>query len=320
MKDSQSTAPNVSFDPSLYPRTYSVSLKSQSWIAVAFVLAAGPTILLWRLHVLASSPKALVAALLAPLLGYSLLRALTLRVVLAAEAITVRDLFSTRSLLRQEIAGWSAGIGGAGTGTAARTLVPKADGEKAILLPEMRTDGAFVAWFAGLPQLQPTNTMDTPPQMSNAQAARLGVGVLIVLLGTFLFYIYFLDGRPFDIQAISLIVDTELVFAFVFFDTSMGRGYSLRNKVVQRQLPQLLQIHFVSLVLLFALITFAPAARPHFPHSWLVDPGYRYSTSPFVSVLLLTGLAIVITQVLISRRILSRVAFTECGQGPRKAS
>jgi hypothetical protein len=306
MKDSQSTAAEVSFDPSLYPRTYSVSLKSESWIAVAFVLAAGSTIGLWRLHALASSPKALLAALLAPVLGYSLLRALTLRVVLAPEAITVRGIFSTRSLLRQEIAGWRAGIGGAGTATTARTLVPKDDGKEAILLPEMKTDGAFFAWFAGLPQLQPINTRDMPPQISYAKAARFAVGLLIVLLGTFMFYIYFLDGRPFEIQAISLIADTEFVFLFVFFDTSIGRGYSLRDKAVQRQLPQLLQIHFVSLVLLFALITFALSARPYLPHSWLVDPGYRYSASPFVSVLVLIGMAIVITQVLISRKLLRR--------------
>ncbi len=202
MKDSLNTEPEVTFDPSLYPRTYSVSLKSQSWIAVAFVLAVGSTIGLSRLHALASQPKALIAALLAPVLGYSLLRALTLRVILAREAVTVRDVFSTRSLLRQEIAGWRAGIGGAGTATTARTLVPKDDGKKAVLLPEMRTDGAFFAWFAGLPQLQPINTMDTPPQMSNAKVARFAVGVLIVLLEHFCFIFIFstvdrLKSKPF---------------------------------------------------------------------------------------------------------------------------
>jgi hypothetical protein len=308
MKNSQSTAPEVSFDTSLYPRTYSVSLKSESWIAVAFVLAVGSTIELWRLHALASQPKALLVALLAPVLGYSLLRALTLKVILAPEAVTVQDVFSTRSLLRQEIAGWRAGIGGAATATTARALVPKDDGKQAILLPEMRTDGAFFAWFAGLPQLQPINTMDTPPQMSIAKGVRFVIGLLLVLLGTFVFYIYFLGGRPFEIQAISLIADTECVFLFVFFDTSMGRGYSLRDKAVQQQLPRLLQIHFVSLVFLYALITFALSARSHLPHSWLVNPnpGYRYSTSPFASVLLLIGLTAVIAQVLISRKILSR--------------
>ena len=305
MKDSQSTAAEVSFDPSLYPRTYSVSLRSQSWIAVAFVLTAGAAIGAWRLHVLASSPKVLFAALLAPVLGYVLLRALTLRVILAPEAVTVRDVFSTRSLLRQEIAGWRAGIGGSGAATTARTLVPKNDGEKAILLPEMRKDGAFFAWFAGLPQLQPINTIDTPPQVSSAKAAVTLVGVMIVLLGTFLLVIL-LDGRPFELQTISLIADTEFVFFFVFCNSQSWRGYSLRNKTVQQQLPHLLQIHCLFLVLLIAVETFALSARPHLPHSWLVDPGYRYSASPFVSVLLLIGMAIVMTQVLISRKILSR--------------
>ena len=308
MKDSRSSAPEVSFDPSLYPRTYSVPLKSRSWIAVGFVLAAGSTIGLWRLHALTSQPKALILPPLALFFGYCLLRVLTLKVILEPGAVTVRDAFSTRTLLRQEIAGWRAGIGGAGTATTARTLVPKDDGTKAILLPETRTDGEFFAWFLGLPQLKPINTMDTPPQASFAKGALTFVGLLIVFLATFLFWIYFLDGRPFEIQTISLIADTEFVFLFVFFDSSMGRGYSLRNKAVQRQLPQLLQIHFVSLVLLFALITFARSARPHLPHSWLLDPGYRYSTSPFVSVLFLIGVAIVITQVLISRKILSRAS------------
>lgn len=299
---SQSTASDVSFDPSLYPRTYSVSLKSQSGVAAAFVLLVGSAIGLWGLHALASHLKALLVALLAPVFGYLLLRTVTLRVILAPEAVTVRDIFSTRSLLRQEIAGWRADIEGV---TTARTLVPKDDGKKAVLLSELRTDAAFSAWFAGLPQLPPIKTMDTPPQMSYAQAARFGVRVLIVLLGTFLFHIYFLDGRPFEIHAISLIADTEFVILFVFFDTSMGRGYSLRDKAVQQQLPRLLRIHFVSLAFLFALITFALSVRSRLPHSWLVDPGDRYSTSPFVSVLFLIGVAIVITQVLISRKILS---------------
>jgi len=153
MKDSHSAAPEISFDPSLYPRAYSVSLKSQSGIVVAFVLAAGAAIGAWRLHILASAPKVLIAALLAPVLGYSLLRALTLRVILEPEAVTVRDAFSTRTLLRQEIAGWRVGIEGTGTGTNARTLVPRDDEKKTVALPEMKTDSAFFAWFVGLPPL-----------------------------------------------------------------------------------------------------------------------------------------------------------------------
>jgi hypothetical protein len=305
MKVSQSTAAEVSFDPSLYPRTYSVSLKTQSSIAVVFVLMAGAAIGTWRLHVLASSPKVLFAALIAPVFGYLLLQALTLRVILAPEAVTVRDVFSTRSLLRQEIAGWRAGIGGAGAPTSARTLVPKDDGKKAILIPEIKTDPAFFAWFVGVPQLEAINTMDTPPQVSLAKAAVTLVGVMGVLLGTFLLVIL-LDGRPFELQTISFIVDTEFVFFFVFCNSHSWRGYSLRNKAVQQQLPHILQIHCLFLVLLIAVETFALSERPHLPHSWLVDPGYRYTTSPFESVLFLIGMAIVLTQVLISRKILSR--------------
>jgi hypothetical protein len=304
MKDSHSAAPEISFDPSLYPRAYSVSLKSQSGIVVAFVLAAGAAIGAWRLHILASAPKVLIAALLAPVLGYSLLRALTLRVILEPEAVTVRDAFSTRTLLRQEIAGWRVGIEGTGTGTNARTLVPRDDEKKTVALPEMKTDSAFFAWFVGLPQLEPINYMDTPPQVSLAKAALTLVVVMIVLLGTFLLVIL-LDGRPFELQTISLIVDTEFVFFFVFCNSRSWRGYSLRNKTVRQQLPHLLQIHCLFLVLLIAVETFALSERPHLPDSWIAKPGPRLM-SPFESGLLLIGMAIVITQVLISRRILSR--------------
>ena len=126
-----------------------------------------------------------MAALLASVLGC--FGRLTLRVILAPESVTVRDLFSTSTLLRQEIAGWRAGIGVVRTVTTARTLVPTNDGKKAVLLPELRTDGAFFVWFAGLPQLQPINTMDTPQRMSYAQAARFVVGLMTLFLGTFLF-------------------------------------------------------------------------------------------------------------------------------------
>jgi len=127
---------------------------------------------------------------------------------------------------------------------------------------------------------------------------------MIVLLGTFLLVIL-LDGRPFELQTISLIADTEFVFFFVFCNSRSWRGYSLRNKTVQQQLPHLLQIHCLFLVLLIAVETFALSERPHLPDSWIAERGPRL-LSPFESGLLLIGMAIVITQVLISRRILSR--------------
>lgn len=304
MKHDNGTVPKIDFDPSLYPRTYSVSLKSQSGIAVGFVLAAGTAIGAWRLHILASAPTVLIAVLLAPLLGYCLLWAVTLRVTLDPEAVRVRDAFSTRTLLRQEIAGWRVGIEGTGTETTARTLVPRNDEKKTVALPEMKTDPAFFAWFVGLPQLEPINTMDTPPQVSLAKAAVTLVGVMIVLLGTFLLVIL-LDGRPFQLQTISLIGDTEFVFFFVFCNSRSWRGYSLRNKAVQQQLPYLLQIHCLFLALLIAVETFALSERPHLPDSWIAKPGPRLS-SPFESGLLLIGMAIAISQILISRKILSR--------------
>jgi hypothetical protein len=95
MKEHRSRiAAEVRFDPSLYPRAYSVSLQSLLWIVVAFVLALGSTIGLWRLHALTSQPKALILPPLALFLGYCLLRVLTLKVILEPEAVTVRDAFS----------------------------------------------------------------------------------------------------------------------------------------------------------------------------------------------------------------------------------
>jgi hypothetical protein len=94
MKHRQSTATEVSFDPSLYPRTYSVSRQNQwSWIAVGLVIAVGLPIQFWRSQALNSQPKVLFALLFVLAGGFLVLRALTLNLILEPDAVTVRGFF-----------------------------------------------------------------------------------------------------------------------------------------------------------------------------------------------------------------------------------
>lgn len=305
MKHRQSTAVEVGFDPSLYPRTYSVSRQNQwSWIAVGLVIAIGLPIQFSRSQGLDSQPKVLIVLLFVLAGGFLVLRALTLKLILEPDAVTVRGAFSSRRLLRYEIAGWRAGSGGTGT-----TLVPRDDAIKAVSFPEMKTDSAFFAWFADIPEIKAANIMDTPPKDSILTSFLTWVGIMAALMATFLLLIL-LDHRPFEIQIVSLVADTELVFFLVFFDSRAWRGYSLRDKRVQQALPRLLGIHCFCLVLIFALLTFALSAKPRLPSSWVTESGPK-DTSPFALVLILIGGITPTIQAWRYRRILRRAVESE---------
>jgi hypothetical protein len=117
-----------------------------------FAFAVGLPLLLWQSHGMNALQKILVTLPVALLGGYLVLEAYKLRLILEPDAITVQHSFSTRRLLRCEIAGWRTGNGGRGTTT--RILIPQDDGKKALEFPEiMQTDPAFVAWFVGIPNL-----------------------------------------------------------------------------------------------------------------------------------------------------------------------
>lgn len=304
IKERQNSTAEVPFDPSLYPRTYSASIRSAFWLAVLFAIELGVTILLWRLHVLTSDPRALFLLLLTVFLGYVLLGSLTCRVILEPEAVTVRYAFSTRSLQRYEIAGWRATSPGKGAETTARTLVPRDDTQKSIAFPQMNADAAFSSWFVGIPEIKPADIMDTPPKGSNLTTFLTFVGLMIGLMAAF-GLLLFLDGRPFQLQVFSTFADTEFVFFFVFCDSRAWHGYSLHNRHVRRELPRLVRIHCLSLVLIFAFLTFALSARPHLPSLWLVGNGPR-AVSFFASALMLFGIVTVMAQAMMYRKILRR--------------
>jgi hypothetical protein len=98
-------------------------------------------------------------------------------------------------------------------------------------------------------------------------------GVFIVIpvmfLATVLVFIALRDNR-FEIQIASIVAYTGSVFLFVFCDAGPGlaikakgtKGFSLGEKAVRQKLPQLVCIHVVCLVVLFAGMTGAMWLRP----------------------------------------------------------
>jgi hypothetical protein len=136
-------------------------------------------------------------------------------------------------------------------------------------------------------------------------------GVFIVIplmfLATVLVFIALRDNR-FEIQIASIVVYTGSVFLFVFCDAGPGlaikakgtKGFSLGEKAVRQKLPQLVCIHVVCLVVLFAGMTGAMWLRPHVPSLWHLDTGY------FDFILLFAGVAIAFAQIHFFRRLLGR--------------
>jgi hypothetical protein len=152
---------------------------------------------------------------------------------------------------------------------------------------------------------------ERPPKASFAKAALTWLGIMVAASATFLFLIL-LGDRPFGIQIVSTVAETEFVVLLVFFDTRSWRGYSLRNRTVQQQLPHLLRIHSLVLCLIFIVLTIALSSIPHLPDSWFVESivwyrnFVRHQSSPFAFVLILAGSAAAVTEAWILRRILSR--------------
>jgi hypothetical protein len=144
--------PGISFDPSLYPRTYSVSRQHQTyWIVAGLACAVGFPSLLWQSHGMSPLQKVLVAPPLALFGGYMLLEAFKLKLILEPDALTVQRSFSSRRMLRCEIAGRRTMNS---RGTTTRILVPQDQNQRPFTFPEiMRTDQAFFAWFEGIPNI-----------------------------------------------------------------------------------------------------------------------------------------------------------------------
>jgi len=150
-----------------------------------FFLAVVLPVQFWRSHGLNSQPTILFALLFVLTGGYFVLWGLRQKLILEPEAITVRYAFSSRRLERHEIAGWRRSSGGArGTGLTGRTVIPRDDAKKAVAFYEIKTDPAFFAWFAGIPELKPT--METPPDPSLLKMFITWVGIMAGALTTFL--------------------------------------------------------------------------------------------------------------------------------------
>jgi hypothetical protein len=130
-------------------------------------------------------------------------------------------------------------------------------------------------------------------------------GLMTAFLATVFLMVILMD-KPFGVQIVSLVGDTEFVFFLVFCDSKSWRGYSLRNRTVQQQLPHLLRIHSLFLSLIFVVLTIALSARPHLPDVWFVESGSWRRSSPFAFVLIFAGSAAAVTEAWILRRMLSR--------------
>jgi hypothetical protein len=150
--------PTLAFDPSRYPRTYKASLLVRGALLVfggLFLLAGLAMLLIACQRDLADGPsgtalRAVVTGLVLVGVGaVSLLAFVRGRVVLTPDAIEIRRLWSTRHVLRADIADFRRVPHAYGaTVYRIRTAVPK----RTLVIPHASTiDADFVNWFAGLP-------------------------------------------------------------------------------------------------------------------------------------------------------------------------
>jgi hypothetical protein len=143
------------------------------------------------------------------------------------------------------------------------------------------------------------------PRVSVAMSIGISVAYLLGAFGAFCLFIV-LGEKPFGIQIATAITYTYFVFWYVFFPTrGMLDKYSLRNKAVQQQIPTLLAIHSAVLILICWGQTIWFAMKPHLPSYWLTKHGKQGMTL-YEWAILVSPVALFFTQVLISRRILSR--------------
>src|SRR5260370_13751887 len=147
------------------------------------------------------------------------------------------------------------------------------------------------------------------PEKAPQVSIEMSLGIFAVYLagafgGLCLFIV--LGERPFGIQIVTAITYTYFAFWYVFFRTrGLLEKYSLRNKTFQQQVPPLLAIHCALVFLIILGQTIWLAMKPRQPSYWLTERGKQGGT---LYVLAMIGSIVVVffTQVLISRRILSR--------------
>jgi hypothetical protein len=143
------------------------------------------------------------------------------------------------------------------------------------------------------------------PQVSRSMTLGIMTAYLVGAFGGGCIFIA-LGERAFGIQIASAITYTYFVFWYVFFPTrGLLEKYSLRNEKVQRQIPLLLAIHCAFLISIFVGETIWFSMKPHLASYWFTEHGKRREQL-YVLVVIGSVTVIFFTQVLISRRILSR--------------
>jgi hypothetical protein len=143
------------------------------------------------------------------------------------------------------------------------------------------------------------------PQVSLAMTLGILAAYAVGAFGALCIFVVVAE-RPFGIQIATVITYTYFAFWYIFFPTrGLPEKFSLQNKTVQERVPLLLAIHCAFLIAIFIGETVWFSMKSHLPTYWLTEQGKR---SAPLYVLLGIGCVTVIflTQVLISRRILSR--------------
>jgi hypothetical protein len=146
--------------------------------------------------------------------------------------------------------------------------------------------------------------MGKRPDDSLAKGLKTFLALITILVASVLLSTLLKDTR-FGIQISFLVGYTAAVSVFVFYGSRRERGYSVRNRAVQHQLPRLLRIHCLFLAGEVTVLTLALAARPHLPNSWLEESPIRHQ-SVFTFGLTMIFIFAAAAQINICRRILSR--------------
>jgi hypothetical protein len=143
------------------------------------------------------------------------------------------------------------------------------------------------------------------PQPSRAMTLGILTAYMVGVFGGICIFIA-LGKRAFGIQIASASTYTYFAFWYVFFPTrGLLEQYSLHDKAVQRRIPLLLAIHCAFLVLIFLGETIWFSMKPHLPSYWFTEHGKPVGPL-YVFVVIGSVTVVFFTEVLISRRILSR--------------
>ncbi|MBS1799805.1 MAG: hypothetical protein JSS95_08275 [Acidobacteria bacterium] len=129
----------------------------------------------------------------------------------------------------------------------------------------------------------------------------IGFCTLILI---FLLYVVFGD-MPFGIQLVTLIAYSIVVFFSLFCDSKLGKGFDFYGEAREKSTSRLLTIHSSFLILVFTIQTLTFSLKPKLPHWWTYKSNPTADSRVEVTLCLLI-IALVTTQVIWSRRILSK--------------